>query len=254
MNVEDGSFERLKLPQWTDLIQAEWMPDDKTIMILAKEKPNDPFQIWKVDYPRGFGTRISNDAHDYRYLSIPTGGQFILATQERTFFNLWAIPVDDPAEARPLTFSWELLYGQQGISWTPDGEHLVYARTETPSETNIWKLNLQTLEQLQLTFDEQRTSWSPRVTPEGSVIFSSNRAGGTHIWSMDLDGGNLRQITDGIGEGFSNISSDGKWLVYASPARGPESTWKKSLTTDEPDVKILDGAAGSNAHPRTEKR
>jgi Tol biopolymer transport system component len=68
-----------------------------------------------------------------------------------------------------------------------------------------------------------------------------------HIWQMNLDGSNLRQITDGVGENWSNITADGKWLIYVSPAGNPEALWKKSLTGDENPVKLLTGGAGSNS-------
>lgn len=248
MSVENGSFERIKTPKWNMFIQAEWMPDSKSILFLAREKANEGFQIWQVDYPGGEGRRVTNDSHDYRYFSLAADARFILAAQERTYFNLWLIPPDKPDEARQLTFSSELQQGDRGISWTPDGKELVYTMVENTIDSNLWKINVETLEKRQLTFDNQHINWYPRVTPDGkSVIFSSNRQNGMHVWQVDLDGSNLRQITDGVGESFSNITADGKWLIYASPAWIPESLWKKSLTSDEAPVKLLSSVGGSNS-------
>jgi Tol biopolymer transport system component len=217
-------------------------------LFLARARPQDPYQIWQVEYPGGEGRRITNDSNDYRYLDIASDGGFILASKEKTFFNLWSIPTADPSHARQLTFSSELRYGDRGISWAPDGKHLVYTLVENNIEGNIWKMNVETLEKQQLTFDEHQINWHPRVTFDGrSVIFTSNRGHGTHIWQMDIDGGNLQQITDGASEGFSNISADGKWLIYASPAWNPDALWKRSMTDGEPPVKLLAGAAGSNS-------
>jgi Tol biopolymer transport system component/DNA-binding winged helix-turn-helix (wHTH) protein len=248
MDIADGTFERISTPEWSDFIQAEWMPGGESIVFLAREKANEPFQIWKVSYPSGEGRRVTNDAHDYRYLNVSPDGEFVLTTQEKTFFNLWSISTADPNEARQLTFSSELQHGDRGISWTPDGKHLVYTLVENGVDSSIWRIDVDTLEKRQLTFDQHRINWYPSVTPDGQfVIFTSNRERGTHIWEMDIRGGNLRQITDGIGEAFSNISADGKWLIYASPAWAPEALWKKSLTSEEPAVKLLTNAAGSNS-------
>lgn len=57
----------------------------------------------------------------------------------------------------------------------------------------------------------------------------------------------MRQITDGIGEHFPNITSDGKWLIHVSPSVAPNSIWKKSLTSDEKPIKFFDSAAGDNS-------
>ncbi len=247
MNIEDGTFERVNTPQWEGFAQAEWMPDGRTIVFLAKENSIDPYQVWMVDYPAGTGSRVTNDAHDYRFFSVPAGGGFILATQERTSLNLWSIPVADPGKAKQLTFSSEIQHGQRGIAWTPDGQHIVYTVNESPSDTNLWKLNIETLEKKQLTFDSRTMNWFPNVTPGGSILFTSSRGKGTHVWTMDQDGGSLSQITHGISEGFSNATSDGEWLVYASPAWDPESLWKKSLTDSTEPIKLVSGAGGSNS-------
>lgn len=247
MNIEDGSFERLNIPEWSGFSQAEWMPDGRSIVFLAKERANDLHQIWRVDYPAGTGIRITNDSHDYGYFNVPSSGNFILATQERTLLNLWAIPVDDPGAPKQLTFSSEIQHGQRGISWTPDGRQLVYTRNESAAHTNLWSMDLSTLEQKQLTFDEQAVNWFPSITSDGAIFFTSNRGQGTHIWAMDINGNNLHQVTHGVSEGFSNVSSDGKWLVYATPAWDPESLWKRSLTDDTDPIKLLSAAGGSNS-------
>jgi Tol biopolymer transport system component/DNA-binding winged helix-turn-helix (wHTH) protein len=248
ISVEDGSFEKIITPQWNNFIQAKWMPDGKSLLFLAREKANETYQIWQVAYPGGEGRRITNDSHDYRHLSIAADSEFILASQEREFFNLWLIPADNPNDARQLTFSSELIHGERGISWMPDGKELIYTMVENNVNSNLWKINVETLEKSQITFDKHHINYYPQVTPDGkSVVFSSNRENGMHIWQMDLDGANLRRITDGVGESFSNITADGKWLIYASPAWSPESLWKKSLTSDEKPVKLLTAAAGSNS-------
>ena len=248
MSVADGSFERISTPKWNNFIQAEWQPDGKSIWFLAREKATDPYQIWKVSYPDGKERRVTNDSHDYRYFSIAGDGEFILATHERTFYNLWLIPVTGSGDGKQLTFSSELRHGDRGVSWTPDGKELVYTLVENNEGTNLWKLNVATLENRQLTFDRHRINWYPRVTPDGaSVIFSSNRDGGTHVWQMRTDGSDLRPITAGPGESFSNITGDGKWLIYASPAWNPEALWKRSLANDTEPVKLLTGAGGSNS-------
>src|SRR5690606_25054323 len=233
--------------QWADPIQAQWMPDGKTLVFLTKEHPTDPYQVWKVDFPSGAGSRITNDAHDYRYLSVAPSGQFILTTQQRDFSNLWTIPVDEPNAARQLTFSSELEHGSLGISWTPDGRHLVYTLADSHTYTNIWRLDTETLETRQLTFDSRKVNREPRITPDGTIYFTSNRENGTHVWRMDMDGNNLEQVTHGLGEGFTNVSADGRWLTYAAPIALPTGLWRKSLTTESDDVKVLEDAAGSNA-------
>lgn len=176
MNVADGSFEPVKTPKWNNYIQSEWMPDGKSILFLAREKANSPFQIWQVEYSTGKARRITNDAHDYRYLSIAPDASFLLTTQEKEFYNLWLFSMPDPSDGKQLTFSSEFKYGTDGISWTLDGKELIYTLIENVTDTNLWAINVETLEKRQITFDESQLNWYPRVTPDSnSVIFLSNR-------------------------------------------------------------------------------
>jgi Tol biopolymer transport system component len=254
VNVADGTFEAVKTPNWNALIQAEWMPDRKTFLILAKEAATDPFQIWKMEHPSGTVTRITNDPHDYRYFSISVEGRSILATQEKTYFNLWSIPIEDPQRPNQLTFSSELRHGQHGMAWTPNDKSLVYILNDNHTNSNLWKLDTETLETQQLTFDSNTINRYPNVTPDGKVIFTSSRENGTHIWSIDLDGGHLRRVTNGDSEGFSSVTSDGRWLIFASPAWDPEALWKQSLVTGDPAEMLLTAVGGSNAPSRDGKQ
>lgn len=250
MNVADGSFDPVKMPEWDTHIQTEWMPDGKSLIFLARQKPKTPFQIWEVQYPSGVGRQITFDTNDYRYVSVAPDGSFLLTAPQKTFFNLWVVSLLNPKEAKQLTFSSENKYGNSGIVWTKDGKNLVYTLAEDGLSTNIWKIDIETLKQTQLTFDTDKLNWFPKVKPDGnSVIFSSNRKDGWHIWQINLDGSNLRQITDGVGENHPNISSDGKWLVYSSPGNTPTAIWKKSLLNDEKPIKIADSMGSNSLSP-----
>jgi Tol biopolymer transport system component len=99
---------------------------------------------------------------------------------------------------------------------------------------------------------------SPSVTPDGRyIVFTSNRGGVRHIWKANIDGSNPMQLTDGPGEGWTDCSPDGRWVVYDSAAGGgPQSVWKvptdggkpvevtriiSALPTFSPDGKLLAG-------------
>jgi Tol biopolymer transport system component len=55
----------------------------------------------------------------------------------------------------------------------------------------------------------------PSVSPDGRfIVFVSNRTGGPHVWRMNSDGSNLKQLTNGIAEIFPVVSPDNKWVLY----------------------------------------
>jgi len=54
------------------------------------------------------------------------------------------------------------------------------------------------------------------VSPKGDrIVFTSTRSGDIELWTCDLEGKNLVQVTDEIGyDGGAFFSHDGEWLVF----------------------------------------
>ncbi len=54
--------------------------------------------------------------------------------------------------------------------------------------------------------------------PDGSFfVFASNRAGNSHLFRVNRDGANLRQLTSGESREIdSDCSPDGRWIIYTS--------------------------------------
>jgi TolB protein len=82
-------------------------------------------------------------------------------------------------------------------AWHPDGQHIVFAWTGgyAPGHYNIFWMDVATREYLQLTHGAGLNE-NPHWAPDGRhLAFSSNRAGGTQIWSMLADGTQLQRLT-----------------------------------------------------------
>ena len=82
-------------------------------------------------------------------------------------------------------------------AWDPQGENLTFAWTRgfEPGNYNIFVINVATQQLVQLTHGAGRNehpTWSPSGT---HIVFSSNRSGGTQIWTMRADGTQFRKLT-----------------------------------------------------------
>jgi len=130
---------------------------------------------------------------------------------------------------------------------SPDGRALCYVRNNI-EQTSIWRLempdrvaSLSSAEpKRSLLLSSTRRDYTADLSPDGKqIVFSSVRSGASEIWTSNIDGSNLRQITF-KGASTPRWSPDGRWLVYESSAAGQPDIYvfdlqkssEKRLTTD----------------------
>jgi Tol biopolymer transport system component len=79
-------------------------------------------------------------------------------------------------------------------------------------------------------------------TPDGRIVFSSNRSESEDLWISDRDGSNLRQLTHGEGSNFlPYVTPDGRNIVFSSTRSGMESAWKMDIDGENP-VQLTHGS------------
>lgn len=245
IDIETGEEKPVKHPEWEYIGKVTWLKDGKGLIVSAKQSWDKYYQFWHLSYPIGEATRITNDTNNYYQFQLSFDTKSIITTNYLQHSNLFLVSLENPKDVRQLTSQKLSNYGLRGVDWTKDGKSLVYVRSIGSSDGNLWKLDLETLESTQITFDKKIRNRLPKTTADGkSVVFSSNRSGNRHIWQIDLDGKNLKQITE-TKEGENNpaLSADGKWLFFTKPARGSSEIWKKSFA-DGKSYKVLEFAGG----------
>ena len=87
------------------------------------------------------------------------------------------------------------------------------------------------------------------VSPDGRyIVFGSDRSGDLNIWRTDIDGGNPKQVTAGVGGGkfLPSFSPDGKWVVYTVLSNPGPIMWKVPIEGGD-SVQVSDNSARSHA-------
>jgi TolB protein len=81
---------------------------------------------------------------------------------------------------------------------------------------NIFKADIKTGKETQVTFFEHGHVDGPEYSPGGKYIYYNGSQSGTmQIWRMKPDGSEKEQLTFGEKNNwFPHISPDGKWMVY----------------------------------------
>jgi TolB protein len=148
--------------------------------------------VWFLPADRSAARKITSDVSRYEQPTVTADGRNIAVGRLESTANIWLVPADDPAAARPLTTGLGNRNGMGGVQFLPEGSVLF-----TAPESGIPTLHVVGREggdgRAML---HGMTGWSPALSPDGKQIaFLSDRSGILEIWTCDRDGRNLQQIT-----------------------------------------------------------
>jgi serine/threonine protein kinase/Tol biopolymer transport system component len=224
VSVDDGSEQPLTAQRWREIRQLSWLPNGSGLaLVAATDEGVESSQLWFVSQPGGEARRITNDLNFYQSLSVAADSGSLVTVQANRLANIWIAPGADAARARQITSGTSFYYG---LAWTPDGR-IVYT-SNANGTADIWIMNNDGSNQKQLTVNAGANVY-PSVSPDGRyIVFTSDRVGAPqhHIWRIDTNGGNPKQLTNGNKEFNPQFSPDGKWVVYTSWDAGKPTIWK----------------------------
>ncbi len=125
----------------------------------------------------------------------------------------------------------------------PDGTHVTFWGNPLDKKgSDVWtvKVDGSDLRQLTMCGDVQP---APFWLPDGSgIVYSSKRAseikgkgGSCHLWLIDADGKNLRQITQGtVWDERPCVAPDGRTIVFSTNRSGRGNHWVTDIDGAEP--------------------
>ncbi|HUB78359.1 MAG TPA: winged helix-turn-helix domain-containing protein [Bryobacteraceae bacterium] len=230
-----GGPARLEMaPQPRPLRSVNWLSGSE-ILALVPDEDSQAGQIWHVS-TRGAFRRVSNDINNYSLISMTADGRTLLANSQVTDDSIWSSPA--PGAAAGEAARMELPAGSYNDpAWTPDGR-VVFA-----AQSNLWVATSDGRERKPLLANKVM-ALEPAVSPDGRfVVFMVKASGTRRLWRVDLDRGNLRQVTSGPYDWHPAISPNGRWVVYESNISGQHTLSKASLDSPAAPVKLADTGA-----------
>ena len=131
-------------------------------------------------------------------------------------YEFWTVRPDGSKRNRAFMDSTASGERWFGFAWAPDGKRIAWIRDFANSTFNeIVIHDLTTGRERQLTHDRKLINeavW----TPQGEIIFSSNRGGPSNLWITRSSGGPVAQVTRGAGpDAGIRVSADGRSLLYS---------------------------------------
>ncbi len=219
----------------TNVPVVAWSPDGETIACLVNNWEADASysSIVGINVRDGSETPLSNQRW-YDVFSIEWmkngSGLLISASEKVSGSNQIHLLSYPQGEARQITND---LNQYDSLSAASNGESFISIETNTVNGIHIGKAGADANE-----FEEiisETGALYPFVwTPDGKIIFRSNKDGASNLWMMDSDGGNRRQLTANaqVDSRGLCITPDGKYLVFGSWRNGKPNLWRVDADGD----------------------
>jgi Tol biopolymer transport system component len=140
VRVADGTIEVLNANTWDVIDDAEWLPDGSGLIVSAREMGNSlakALQLWRLDYPGGKVSQITNDLSNYFGVSLTADGRALVTIQSEQRSYLWVVPGDGAGVAEQVTSGRE--YVNYGVAWAPEGR-IIYPAAEG-TNMKLWSVN-----------------------------------------------------------------------------------------------------------------
>ncbi len=203
LNIETGSETELFTERFFDIRDQEWLPNGEGLLFSANDYSDGKAAIWIASKENRKINLLTRDTASYSRISLDRTGSRMIAVQREPDFK---INILEDGQIKALATASDLTFSNSGkiVYSTFDGE--------------IWTVNQGGDEQRQLTNNPYAES-SPRVSRDGRTIyFSSNEGGNRHVWRMNTDGTDRKQVTSSIGGYPESITPDGQFIYYISAA------------------------------------
>ena len=250
VRLSDGQMQSIFTAPWSQIWTTQWIEGGAAFIMTGRQNTStDNNQLWRIAYPGGEVTRLTDDFNDYYGVSVSnqagSAGRELTSVILKRTVQLWKINLANPAEnARQITESG----GDDGygVSWAKSGDKLFYG-SGASGNPDVWTMNTDGTDRRQLTFDTHLDS-QPNVTPDGRyVVFGSLRSGIESLWRMNRDGSEQTLLVeDALREPLA-ITPDG-WIYFHS-TRGSAAMWRVSVEGGQPEKLIAGRYFPSSAAP-----
>lgn len=193
-----------------------------------------------------------------RYLYKPDDSEGFTRFNDNRRLHIFVVDVSS-GQPRQLTTG---DHNEHSIEWSPNGEEIVFISNREPNEDQFFNYDIFTLKvadgSIRRLTSTESAEYRPRWSPDGkTIVHQATRRGltdlettmeDTHIWLINADGGNRREISSMIDnrQGAPAWSADGKAVYFTVQDRGNVRIYRLPVAGGTSEVVINDrGSVGA---------
>lgn len=231
VDPETGAENPLTSFHWAYIDSVQWRSDSQSVVVAASEGKGEPVQLFNVVLD-GTVRKLTTDENNYYLAAANANDRSIVALQSTRSSEIWkGLP------QRGFAASDELVSGSGTIA------PLAFAGTDIVFRENgiggpeLWSVPIRGGEKHPITQDAKVDSQGICAMPDGTVVYSSDKAGTNNIWRRDPASGALSLLTFGDSEIYPACTPDGRWVVFQRMASANQKTalWKVAINGGEPE-------------------
>ncbi|CAN5610703.1 hypothetical protein BH20ACI4_BH20ACI4_05930 [soil metagenome] len=225
IDLESREIKKLSEEKWQEIGKTVWM-NDGSGLIFVGNRPRLGIQIYFLSYPSGGVRQITDELNNYSNygMSVSRDGTMLVADLWESQAQLWQIDANDlTKQADQLTNGTR--DGSNALTTFSDGR-IIYS-TLTGDDIDLWILSDVNgiREGKPLTSDAFTEGGVCSPADDRFIIFASDRTGLSHLFKINPDGSNLKQITfSETPDGLPNCAPDGSFIIYEANS----TVWKIS--------------------------
>jgi eukaryotic-like serine/threonine-protein kinase len=197
------------------IYDLRWTADGNGILVRYSDK-NSNFgrgQIGYVSYPEGRFEPLTNDTNNYSTLSLSSDGKTLTTIESQIEGEVDLLPAAGGTASSTIPGINKMLRQAKDLAWLSDSELLLFQRDK------ILRIGIDGGKQAEIFSDAASTLDQGAVCGGGKsiVVGIRGREGRArmNLWRMDVDGSNLKCLTDGEDDIGPVCAANGsKWVYY----------------------------------------
>jgi len=208
IDPKSGARTPIGTTTWRKLASFAWLPQSNGLLVVGDpDHATAPSKLWFVSARDGKLTRIYADPNDHWSISVTSDGRSLALSQRIYTGALFSCDLN--GENLKQISPPELLLRVGDIA--PVGAAFT---AERDGERSLWLIDESgTPHQVPNAVNpEHPTASSDRRT----LLYEATVNGLPHVFVIQADGSNLRQLTNGPNDSIGGISPDGKTFVYVN--------------------------------------